>query len=268
MRMGLQAKTFEAGTTMKKYIALLLFPVCLAALPCQALELEDLWNKYFPDQQEVAASATPTPGRLLGNKNNERRTAFVHPWKYRHNTYELHYEDPAMLAATVYGIALHVGDIDESLKVERFIGGVLGYHYSMQQVCAWLNAVANGDFPLPKLDEMQLALLLLQDEILVVKDGHFISSGKVNHVLGSAPGKKRTFSDNLRHERLHVFWDEDASFREQSLSRWNELSAEKQDAAKKELSRYASGNERQLIEEWAIHQAESSNMTIVSKEAP
>lgn len=248
-----------------------LWLVFLLALPCQAGVLEDMWDKYAPPADKTsspsastapASKATATPGRVLGQSSEARNAVFAFAWRYRETTYELHYEVPQALARSIYGLALHTRDVDESLAVERFIGGVLGFHYSVSQVCDWLNDVTRGKFAAPTLDENMLVGMLLQDGVLVMKEGRFVSAGKVHHILGAAPGKKRQFAANLLHERLHVFWDEDAAFKKQALAEWNALSDEERQSAKKSLARYASGNEKQLIEEWAIGKAESSSMTL------
>ena len=245
---------------MKKYLIALLVSLFVIPHPCLAIQLEEIWNRYA---QRVAPQPESTlPGRLLGVASETRKAAFAASWRYRAVAYELHYEEPAALARSVYSLALHAGDIDTTLPVERFIGGVLGFHYSVRQVCDWLNAVITQSFPGPELDEETLAGLLLQDGVIRLQDGRFRPNGRITHILAAAPGKKRDFAANLRHERLHVFWDENAAFREREQATWSALTGAQQAEAKKALSRYASGNEAQFIEEWAIHRAENSNMTL------
>ena len=246
---------------MNTRLSFLVLLALLAASPCRAGVLEDMWAKYSPVEETVAGQAS-APGRILGKPDREREAAFLYSWRYRAVTYELHYDEPAALARTVYGIALHAGDIDGTLAPERFIGGVLGYHYSTDQVCAWLNDVLDRKSPGPALDETVLVGMLLQDGIIGITDGRFRTAGKIKHILAAAPGKKRQFDTNLRHERLHIFWDEDNAFREQGQEDWKNLSESARAEALKKLARYASGNEKQLIEEWAIARAESSNMNM------
>lgn len=81
-------------------------------------------------------------------------------------------------------------------------------------------------------------------------------SGPVRHVLGAAPGHKRTFGDNLRHERLHIRWDEDPGFREKSEKQWAALSDDQKAQARRQLPQYPA--EAQLIEEWAVGLAEKN----------
>jgi hypothetical protein len=238
---------------LNKHLHVFFVFVVLAAGICRAHDLRI---------ENSAAHAAFSPGRLLGAPTQEREAAFRFAWRYRAITYELHYDAPAALARTVYGLALHAGDIDGAMTPDLFIRGVLGYHYSLDQVCSWLNDMLDRKNPDTALDEAILVGMLLQDGILRIKDGRFQSTGLVGHVLAAAPGKKRQFDANLRHERLHVFWDEDADFREQSRQDWKNLSESERAQALKSLARYASGNEKQLIEEWAIARAESSNMHI------
>jgi hypothetical protein len=252
---------------MKKILLPSLVFLVLLGIPAQGGILEDMWNKYAPaGRQDPAREERKTPGRILGALSEERETIFAFPWRYRSLTYELHYEDSEALARTVYGIALHAGDIDRSLDPEKFVGGVLGYHYKTQQICDWLNAVGKKNVPDPApdpaMDELLLVGLLLQDRIIGLENGRFSPSGTVSHVLAAAPGKKRPFSVNLRHERMHIYWDEDDTFREKAMHDWEKLSGEEKEQALKKFSRYAKNNERQMIEEWAISRAESSSMSL------
>lgn len=187
---------------------------------------------------------------------------FTHKWKYQATTHELFYEDHRALARSIYSLALHTGDVDSSLEPQKFIEGVLGYHYKITQVCDWLNAVVSKNITKPELDEENLIGVLLSDGVVTIKDGNFVSTGKYSHILAASSGKKRSFSDNLRHERLHVFWDESSDFRNKALEEWKELSEEERQKARKTLYQYSQDNEEQLIEEWAVKKAESCNMSI------
>lgn len=246
---------------MNTRLSLFILLALLAATPCRAGVLEDIWTKYAPKDEAVAGQSS-APGRVLGKSDRDRESVFQYNWRYRSVTYELHYDEPTALARTVYSLALHAGDIDKTLAPERFIGGVLGYHYSTEQVCAWLNDALDRKISSSAFDETVLVGMLLQDGVITLKDGRFQATGKIRHILASAPGKKRQFAANLRHERLHIFWDEDKAFREQGQQDWKNLSESARAEALKQLARYASGNEKQLIEEWAIARAESSNMNI------
>ena len=202
------------------------------------------------------------PGRLFRAGTKESRRAFAAPWRYREQTYELHYGDSRSPARLSYALALHARDIDLSLPVEKFLGGLLGFHYSADQICDWLNDVTAGKSPDPALDEAVLAGMLLSDRVISFRQGRFAPTGRVRHVLAASSGKKRSFDSTLLHERLHVFWDEDAAFRERMSVEWQALPEERRADGKKALSRYAGDNEAQLLEEWAIQEAERTHMDL------
>jgi hypothetical protein len=246
---------------------LLLSFFALSVTPAHGEILEELWNKYAQTGNAGTVSHAQktekrAPGRLIGKKTPEREKSFKAAWRYRSGTYELHYTDSEALAKTVYGIALFVGDVDKTLDVSRFISGVLGWHYTTRQLCDWLNAVLDKKFEKPELDELVLVGMLLQDRIIGIDEGRFTPTGAASHLLAASPGKKRAFADNLRHERLHTYWDEDKNFRETYTEKWKNLSDEAREQALKKLSRYAAGNEQQLIEEWAVETAESTNLNL------
>ena len=210
-------------------------------------------------KETAGVAAGAAPGRIVGPATDEMKALHANAWRYRAATYELYYGDSQELARTVYGIALHAGDIDASLSPERFIKGARGYHYSVGQMCDWINDLIRKKEAEPRFDELVLLGLLLQDRVVTVREGRFVPTGTIKHVLGAAPGAKRSFADNLRHERLHIFWDENADMRRQTEKKWQALSAAEKDKARKALAQYAQGNEEQLIEEWAIYNAEQSN---------
>ena len=138
---------------------------------------------------------------------------------------------------------------------------MLGCHYSLEQVCAWLNDAFTQQKTLTA-EESALVGLLLQDGVLSVVNGRWQAGGHVRHVLAAAPGKKRDFAKNLRHERLHVYWDEDAAFRERETAAWAGLSEAERQKQRDRLKNYNQSNEQQLIEEWAVVRAENSNMPL------
>ncbi len=211
------------------------------------------------EKKASGGTSGATPGKLVGPVTDEMKTLHAQAWRYRAATYELYCDDSQALARTVYGIALHAGDIDASLAPERFIRGARGYHYSVGQMCDWINDLMSKKGEEPRFDELVLLGLLLQDRVVTVREGRFVPTGRIKHVLGAAPGAKRSFADNLRHERLHIFWDENADMRRQTEKQWRALSAAEKDKARKALAQYAQGNEEQLMEEWAIYNAEQSN---------
>ena len=233
------------------------FPLCVLAL---FLTFSLASPSNSAEKKETAAGVTgAAPGRIFGPATDEMKALHANAWRYRAVTYELFYGDSQELARTVYGIALHAGDIDASLSPERFIKGARGYHYSVGQMCDWINDLMRKKEAEPRFDELVLLGLLLQDRVVTVREGRFVPTGTIKHVLGAAPGAKRSFADNLRHERLHIFWDENADMRRQTEEKWRALNAAEKDKARKALAQYAQGNEEQLIEEWAIYNAEYSN---------
>lgn len=238
----------------------------LGAAPSEAHVIEELWNKYSPKTevtpvQTPVQSATATPGRQLEKAPEQGEAAFVWPWKYRSSTYELHYGNPSELARSIYGLAVYVHDVRPDTPREKFYTGVLGFHYSTAQICAWLNDAQTQQQELSAEENIFLGMLL-QDGVIRLGRQGFISGGSIQHVLGAAPGKKRSFAANLRHERLHVFWDEDAAFRTSQQNIWQNLDEQTRSSARKALKNYAQDNEKQLIEEWAVKNAEQSNMSL------
>lgn len=229
----------------------------------QALTLDEAWEKYSPVPAEAVHSASVSPvafpGRVLGEVTQDRLRSFHYNWAYRTNTYELHYISSVSLASGVYGLALHAQDIDTSLPKEKFVHGVLGYHYTVEQVCTWANDVLASDKAFPA-EEVAFLSLLLSDNILAVRDGRFIVTGVAGHIAAAAPGRKRSFEQNLRHERLHILWDEDAAFTQGMHDKWNNLSSQEKSDIKTVLHQYAKNNELQLIEEWAIKEAEKQDI--------
>lgn len=230
----------------------------------QANLLEDLWNKYSGEIQkrdEPARAALPTPGIIIGKPQGHDEYGFSYPWKYRSSAYEMHFEKPVELAKSVYGLALYAKDVSPTLPREKFYGGVLGFHYSARQVAGWLNETIRNHESLSQEENAFAGRMLLEGVVKIGPDG-FEPGNKITHVLGASGGKKRSFAQNLRHERLHVFWDEDRAFRERQQEAWNNLSEEDKQKARQELKNYNQDNERQLIEEWAIKGAEKTNMSI------
>lgn len=234
----------------------------LLAVSAKAHVLEEAWEKYSTLNRSPAhEKAIPTPGELLERGNGEGEAAFDYPWKYRAKTYEMHFKNPGELARGVYGLALYAGDISNDVPREKFYGGVLGFHYSAAQIAGWLNWAIEHHAALDAAENVFAGKMLANGIIRLGKNG-FEATGKILHVLGAADGKKRSFAQNLMHERLHVFWDEDREFREKAASEWNRLDAAEKNNIRKALKNYNQQNEAQLLEEWAIGNAEKSVMSI------
>ena len=247
---------------MKKNILFFFCAVLWSVSPSSAGTLESLWNKYIPDGSSKPLSSPHSPVNIQRENSVELLGVFTHNWKYQATTHELFYEDHRALARSIYSLALHTGDVDASLDPQKFIEGVLGYHYKVTQVCDWLNAVIAKKITSPEPDEENLIGILLSDGVVTIKDERFVTTGKYSHILAASSGKKRSFSDNLRHERLHVFWDEAPDFRNNAFKEWEALSKEERQKVRSALHQYSQDNEEQLVEEWAVKKAESCDMSI------
>lgn len=224
--------------------------------------LSDLWSKYNSiDNENSVKTNVKHPGRVIGQELGEGISSFNYVWKYRDSVYEIHFEDSKLLAKSIYGLALHSGDIDESLPKNKFINGVLGFHYSIDQVCSWLNdpKLKASDYDNFNRDFIEF---LINDKIIIKKNNKYVQSGIISHVLGASASKKRSFDKNLNHERLHVYWDMDSEFRNSWKNKWTELTEDRQKEIKNKLKNYNSKNVSQLIEEWAIKSAESERLPL------
>ena len=258
-----------------KRTGLFILLFCVCSQTAYAHLVEDLWEKYAPESSESVAppSVTPAPAGPVQDSglkpgrdfsaaaSGGDSPAFLEPWKYREKTYELHYAEPEKLAQSIYSLALHAGDISADLPREKFLGGVLGFHYSVSQICAWLNDVFAWSKDL-SAEENAFIGLLLQDGVVRVTNGSWHEGPQINHVLGAAPGKRKAFDETLHHERLHVYWDEDEAFRTRETQAWENLSEAERETQRDRLKNYNQNNEQQLIEEWAVIRAENSNMPL------
>lgn len=222
------------------------------------------WSRYFAKVEPTLHRGGPgLPGRILGQEGSdtaERLRAFAWAWRYRPMTYELHYANGRDLARAAYGLALHSGDIDPGMTLARLSSVARSHHYTMTQVCDWLNAAFAGRFKPLSQEELVLVGFLVQDGALRVQNGEFVPAGLITHILAAAPGKKQGFGQNLEHERLHVFWEQSAPFRNAATQRWRTLSESESNRVREELAHY-SGTEARLIEEWAIREAEAGRLS-------
>ncbi|MDR1111610.1 MAG: hypothetical protein LBP92_13195 [Deltaproteobacteria bacterium] len=191
--------------------------------------------------------------RIIGTPNNEIEILYNDLWKYKHITYELYYDNKISLANDIYSLAIFSNDITEEVSLERFEKGVQGFHYDLSQVCDWIN---NNNDILNSPKKRQLFFYLLIDGIITYMDNMAVSTGKVKHVLGVAPGNKRSMESAVQHERLHVAWDEDGEFRKGYTEKWNGLTDGEKDEIVKSLRGYSREKESQLIEEWAVRSME------------
>ncbi|MDR2161118.1 MAG: hypothetical protein LBO77_03120 [Desulfovibrio sp.] len=228
--------------------------------------LRDLWNRYAPSSPRAAQSRDsaaaapekpcPAPGRCLGDSAETRAAAALSPWAWRQYGYELYFASAAELARSIYGLALATGDVGAQMTLERFERGAQGFHYGVLQLCPWAENLLTGKTVPFTMEERRLLDWLLLDGVLAGRWGKVVPGGEIRHVLGAARGKKRSLDANLAHERLHVLWDEDKSFREAGLSRWQALSEEDKQAIRASLPGYSRENEDQFVEEWTVREAE------------
>lgn len=229
--------------------------------PCLAELSPALWDSYLALAQNArSVSFSHCPGRLLRSVQ-AGSAAFSHAWKYRKTTYELHFDSRQTLGRTVYDLALHSGDIPPTVSRERVEAGVEGFHYSTSQICAWLNDVFAGKRETPVRETLLFIGYLVQDQVVVLKEGRFIPGGKIGHVLAAAEGKKRSLEENLNHERLHVFWDEDPFFMKQARKAWNALSEPEREQERNRFKQYAD-NEELRLEEWAVREVQARRIIL------
>lgn len=245
---------------MKKRI-LLFICVLLAAQTVYAHVLEELWDKYSALSQPRSLDVQAAPGRIIGDAPGSGVSAFDYGWRYRPQTYEMHFANPEELARSVYSLAAFARDISPDMPRERFYRGVLGFHYTAAQIADWLNYMLANHKPLT-LEENKFAGEMLKEGIIGIGEKGFQPGNVITHALGAAPGKKRSFERNLLHERLHVFWDENAKMREDAENAWRRLDDTSLAAIREKLRNYAQNNEKQLMEEWAIGNAEENNFSI------
>lgn len=196
------------------------------------------------------------PGRTIGAvPAYAGESAFTYNWPYRAQTYELVFAQSAELAASIYSLAISAGDISKDVSRERFLRGVSGFHYSLQQVLDFVNG---ADFSQLHPEEHAL-ISWLQDDGVIARnaEGQYqAGTSGIKHILGAAPGKKRSYELNLKHERLHVYWDQDEALQRTWQERYSALSANEKSAVHKKLKQYNQDNEPQLIEEWAVGELE------------
>lgn len=217
-----------------------------------------LWDKYFSlSQAAQEVDYTSYPGKIF---LFEYVNLYTSAWKFRSNTYEVFFDDKQKLGRTVYDLAIFTGDIPENTSLERVEKGVEGFHYNIDQICAWLNNVFYAKQKTPSQDTFTFITYLLQDNVVKLVNGVFVP-GKFKHVLAVAEGRKRSLEQNLRHERLHVYWDEEPAFKKIAQEKWNALSQKEKDKFNKELKNYAK-NEELRLEEWAVREAEQERIKL------
>ncbi len=245
---------------MKKHFVIFLALFCLYAAPAKAEILQDIWTKYSTMSDKPDIDKAKYPGRIIGDLPQEYRAHFTQNWKMRKLSYELYFASAHELADAVFALAIFAKDVDADFPKDKFLRGVKGFHYHKDQVLAWVQSLYKKD--LVAKDYPYLVQLMLEDGVLILTAEGFKFSDTIHHILAASAGKKRTFAATLEHERLHVFWDEDAELRERQIKKWRAFTDEQRNQIKKDLHQYAKDNEAQLIEEWSVHSTENSNFPL------
>lgn len=189
------------------------------------------------------------PGMIYGNEQGEGESSFNFAWPYRHIAFEMHIQDQKQLSAMIYSLAVHAKDISADTPRDKFYKGVSGFHYSIEQICAWLNDPNKIEL---NAEERGFVQQLENHGVIKKEANQYISASSIKHVLAASASKKRSFERNLRHERLHIFYDEDQDFRDSCLKRFKALDIAEQKEILKKYSHYNQENLPQLIEEWAV----------------
>ena len=218
---------------------------------------EAMWDQLVLHTTLIPGSAS-APGRLPANATTAVRGLFFTQNKARHVSYEIIFPDQRLLALAVFSLAVHAGDVPNNMDAQRFFRSVQGFHYSIAQVCTWRTDLARSFKELPP--EAAHATrwfmqMLEEDQIISNVSGQWQGTGTVSHVLGAARGEKRSLARNLRHERLHVLWDEDADMRQKAHVAWGKLTPHQRKQALQSLQGYSTDNAL-LLEEWAVRRLE------------
>lgn len=174
-------------------------------------------------------------------------SAFNFYWPYREETYEIVCEKAQDLAFGICALAIFTGDIIAEASRDRFLKGVSGFHYSVDQILSYANdQTINRD-----LKEIIFLSMLADGGVLTrVSDGVYQKSDlEVQHVLGAAWGKKRSYELNLKHERLHVYWEQSERLRKAYEARYLALADEERQGILNACKQYNQNNEAQIIEE-------------------
>jgi len=226
---------------------------------------KSIFNKYQPitEKQQIKfhnvkgeLNVVGFPGWIIGKWKSRQDDLFFHNWRYRKITYEILFPSKSSLAELIYSLACYTKDLDESVSLERFKRGAQGFHYSVEQLVQWANSLVKNQESLSKIDDRILLQKLLDDQVLVKSTNGYKDTGKILHLIGAAPGKKRGLALNLNHERWHIIWDEDIEFRELCLRKWQNLPNDQKSAVFRSFPGYNHANKMLIIEEWAVKEKE------------
>ena len=246
---------------VKYWICCLTF--ILGIIPVHAkAEIQSIWEKYnnlhTQQQTEPIVDTTVYQGKIIGPWSVQPEKLYFEDWPHRSETYEILSGSRAELASLIYGLALYTKDLDKSVSIQRFEKGAMGFHYSIDQVVDWANAIQDGKFGFKSPGEIVFLNGLVQDQVLKMDNDKWSSTEKVAHIIGATAGKRRGLSLNLTHERVHVLWDEDPNFREDITKKWNALALERQKEIIASFKGYDQTNIPQMIEEWGVKKFEKN----------
>ena len=203
-----------------------------------------------------SAHSTEYPGWIVGKWKIKPDGLFFENWRYRNTTYEILFFTKAKLAQMIYDLALFSKDLDKSVSLARFKRGAQGFHYSTELVVTWANDLAKRQQNIASAGATTFLEKLHNDKVLFKSEGSCRATGKVQHIIGAAPGKKRSLALNLNHERWHVMWDENPQFRELYLGKWQTLSDSQKRTLLQGFIGYNQEREMQIVEEWAVKENE------------
>ncbi len=223
-------------------------------------EIQGLWDHYLHiyDSKKADDFATENINfHVIGEFENYPYDLEHQSWPYKKISYEIIAASKTDLSRLIYGLALYVKDIDVAISLKHFENGVLGFHYSIDQILNWANDIQNGKINFKSPGEIVFLNLLVQDKLIHLHKGMWKSATSVKHVIGASESKNRSLLLNLTHERIHIFWDEDIEFKKDIEKKWLSLNSDEQDLVLKSLKMYNKENIHQIIEEWGVRSHEN-----------
>jgi hypothetical protein len=222
--------------------------------------LKSIWEKFLPPEQKVKTEQTKLQidplVLFIGSEDKLRPMLPDKLWPWRDVSFEFYFYTRTELARSVFGLAQISGDVSKEMKLDRFEKGVQGFHYDVDQICVWLNSILNETVSYNTDEEARLIGWLLSSGVINIISGKAVPGKLIHHILGAAPGKKRSLAEALLHERLHVRWDEDLDFKTTFMAKWNKMTKDEKEKVYNSLSSYSRDNELQIIEEWAVKSSE------------
>ena len=233
-----------------------------------SLRIQYLFKKYLSvsnktifefqtDNNDVYNNShlTKFPGWIIDKWKMKPEGLFFENWRYRSITYEVFSPTKTKLALMLYNLAIFSKDLDQSVTLARFKRGAQGFHYSVEQIVNWANVLSKKQNIFNNVEKAFLEKLN-KDKVLSKSKGRYRATGKIQHIIGAAPGKKRSLALNLNHERWHVMWDQNVEFREFYLGKWQGLPEAQKNALRQSFIGYNQEHEMQIVEEWAVKKKE------------